>query len=102
MDKKDVELVEKIFAALGDVKIVSESDLEAATVLTSCAPAFIAVILRKFSEVGQKRSSFSREEAEEMVLKTFYGTSKLLYEKNITFDEVVSEAATPGVLQRKV
>lgn len=96
VDKKDVEFVENIFAALGDVKIVDESDLEVATVLTSCAPAFIAVIIRKLAEAGSKRSSFSQEETEKMMIKTFYGTSKLLYEEGMAFDDVVLKVATPG------
>lgn len=96
VDQKDLEFVDKIFSALGYVKVVDESDLEVATVLTSCAPAFIAVIIRKFAEAGSRRSSFSYEETEEMVLKTFYGTSKLLYNEKMALEEVVSKVATPG------
>ena len=96
VDKEDVEFVENIFSPLGYVKVVDESDLEVATVLTSCVPAFIAVIIRKLAEAGSRRSSFSYEEAEEMVLKTFYGTSKLLYNEKMALEEVVSQVATPG------
>ena len=31
-----------------------------------------------------------------IVIKTLYGTSKLLYEKNMGFDEVISSVATKG------
>jgi pyrroline-5-carboxylate reductase len=93
---EDVDFVDKIFGALGDVKVVDEADLEVATNLTSCSPAFIAVILRKFAEAGSKVSGISNQEAEDMVLKTFYGTSKLLYEDEMTVEEIVSRVATPG------
>ena len=93
---EDVDFVDKIFGALGDVVVVDEADLEVATNLTSCSPAFIALILRKFAEAGSKISGISNQEAEDMVLKTFYGTSKLFYEGNMTIEEIVSRVATPG------
>ena len=93
---EDVDFVDKIFGALGDVVVVDEADLEVATNLTSCSPAFMALILMKFAEAGSKISGISNQEAEDMVLKTFYGTSKLFYEGNMTIEEIVSRVATPG------
>jgi pyrroline-5-carboxylate reductase len=93
---KDVEFVDKIFGAIGDVKVIKEEDLEAATNLTSCSPAFMALILLKFAEAGSKISGFSMQETEEMVIKTFYGTSKLLYEENMGINDIISRVATPG------
>lgn len=92
----DTEFVDKIFGTLGDVKVVDEADLEVATNLTSCSPAFMALILRKFAEAGSRISGVSNQEAEDMVLKTFYGTAKLLYEDKMTVEEIVSRVATPG------
>ncbi|MBP2046435.1 pyrroline-5-carboxylate reductase dimerization domain-containing protein [Methanobacterium aggregans] len=93
---EDAKFVDKIFGALGDVKVVDEADLEVATNLTSCSPAFMALILRKFAEAGSKISGISKQEAEDMVMKTFYGTSKLLHEENMAVEEILSRVATPG------
>ncbi|AEG19216.1 pyrroline-5-carboxylate reductase dimerization domain-containing protein [Methanobacterium paludis] len=96
VNPKDVEFVDKIFGAIGDVKVINEEDLEAATNLTSCSPAFLALILMKFAEAGSRISGFSMQETEEMVIKTFYGTSKLLYEENMGVEDIISRVATPG------
>jgi pyrroline-5-carboxylate reductase len=96
VNPEDAEFVDKIFGAIGDVKVINEEDLEAATNLTSCSPAFLALILLKFAEAGSRISGFSMQETEEMVIKTFYGTSKLLYEENMGVEDIISRVATPG------
>jgi pyrroline-5-carboxylate reductase len=96
VEKKDAEFVNQIFKAIGDVKIISEEDFEAGSDLTSCAPAFIAMIFKEFAEAGTKHGNFSTKEAEEMVIKTLYGTAKLLYEENMSFNEIISRVATKG------
>lgn len=96
VDDKNAKFVNDLFREIGDVKIVSEDDFEVGSDLTSCAPAFIASIFREFAKSGAKQSNFTDEEAEEMVIKTLYGTSKLLYEKNISFKELISRVATKG------
>jgi pyrroline-5-carboxylate reductase len=66
---EDAEFVEKIFKALGEVKIVNEEEFGLATDLTSCSPAFISFIMMKFVESARKQGTFTQEEAEEMVVK---------------------------------
>ena len=92
----EAEFVNNLFNSISNVKIVEEENFEAGADLTSCAPAFIAEIFMKFAEVSAKNSNFTREEAEDMVIKTLYGTAKLLYEENMGFEEVISRVATKG------
>ena len=96
VNPEDADFVVKIFGSIGNVKIIDEADLEVATNLTSGSPAFLAMILLKFAEAGSKISGFSVQETEDMIIKTFYGTSKLLYEKNMGIDDIISRVATPG------
>jgi pyrroline-5-carboxylate reductase len=76
--------------------MMDEEDLEFGSDLTSCSPAFIAEIFSKFAEMGLKNSNFTKEEVEDMVIKTLYGTAKLLHEKNMHFEDVISRVETPG------
>lgn len=94
--KQDAEFVNSLFNSISDVKIIQEEDFEVGSDLTSCAPAFIAEIFMKFAEVSVKNSNFTNEEAEDMIIRTLYGTAKLLYEKNMSFKEVISRVATKG------
>ena len=50
----------------------------------------------EFAKTASRNSGFSMEETEDMVMKTLYGTSKLLYEKNMGFDKLISSVATKG------
>ncbi len=92
----DAEFVNNLFSAIGNVKIIPEDDFEVGSDLTSCAPAFIASIFMHFAEAGVKHGNFTIEETEKMVIKTLYGTAKLLYEENMSFNEIISRVATKG------
>ena len=73
-----------------------EEDLDISTDLTSCSPAFMAYIFKEFADIGAARSEISEKEAEEMVLQTLLGTVKLLTEKKMSFEEIISRVATKG------
>lgn len=94
VDKKSANFINRLFEAIGDVKIIPEKDFEVASDLTSCAPAFIASIFRYFAESGAKHGNLTIDDAEEMVIKTLYGTSKLLYEGKMSFNDIISSVAT--------
>ena len=50
----------------------------------------------EFATAACNNSEFTRVETEEMVIKTLYGTSKLLYENNMGFENMISLVATKG------
>lgn len=93
---EEKSFIEKLFNSISRVKIINEDYFEVAADLTSCAPGLIAAIFQEFVEAGLRHSTFSKEEVEEMVLLTLYGTAKLLYENNMKFDETISRVATKG------
>ena len=96
VSETEADFVNSLFSLISDVKIVEEENFEAGSDLTSCAPAFIAEIFMKFAEAGTKNSNFTPAETQDMVIKTLYGTAKLLHEGNMGFDEVISRVATKG------
>lgn len=93
---EDAEFVNDLFDAISHVKIIREDDFEVGADLTSCAPAFIAEIFMKFAKKGAANSNFTKEEAEDMVIKTLYGTAKLLHENKMNFEEIISRVVTKG------
>lgn len=94
--ENDAEFINNLFNSISEVKTVKEENFEVGTNLTSCSPAFIAEIFMKFAEAGAKYSNLTENEANEMVIRTFYGTAKLLQEKNMCFQDVISRVATKG------
>ena len=94
--KKEAEFVNNLFNSISTVKIIEEENFQVGSDLTSCAPAFIAKIFMEFAKKGAKNSSISQKEAEDMAIKTFYGTAKLLHDKNMSFEELITRVATKG------
>ncbi|WP_321422832.1 pyrroline-5-carboxylate reductase dimerization domain-containing protein [uncultured Methanobacterium sp.] len=95
-DDVDAEFVEKIFKAIGGIKIVKEGQFGLGANLTSSAPAFISLIMMKFTESALNEGLFTQKEAEEMVRETLYGTAKLLQKTDTTFEDVITKVATRG------
>jgi len=94
VDDQDIIFVDTLFKSLGQIKTVFEEDMERATVLTSCFPAFITFFCKKFSDEAIRQGTFSQKEVDYMIKATLDGTSKLLLE--IDFDELISRVATRG------
>ena len=90
------KFIEDLFSAISSVKIIKEENFEAGAHLTSCAPGLISAIFQNFLEAGVRNSSIPEKEVYEMIIKTLYGTAKLLNEKNMDFKEVITRVATKG------
>ncbi|MGL6298281.1 MAG: pyrroline-5-carboxylate reductase dimerization domain-containing protein, partial [Methanobacteriaceae archaeon] len=77
-----------------------EKDLEIATVLTSCFPAFLSLSIKEIIKASSSKLSnntqLTEAELREMLLETIIASSKLLLETNITEDKLISEVATPN------
>jgi pyrroline-5-carboxylate reductase len=94
--EKEAALVEQLFGAISTVKVIEERQFEAAADLTSCGPGLLSVMVQEFARAGARHGAFTQEEAEGMVISTLYGTAKLLYEKGMSPEEVISRVATRG------
>ena len=94
--KQEKDLLETILEKISSVKKIQEKDVEIAGDLTSCAPGLIAAIFDEFVKAALPFASFSKEEAAEMVVKTLYGTSKLIHDRKMSFSETLERVATKG------
>jgi pyrroline-5-carboxylate reductase len=93
---EDAQFVERIFKGIGEVKIVQDGQFALGANITSSAPAFMAMIMMKYAEAAQKKGSFTPMEVDQMIIKTLYGTAKLLQEKDMDFEYVIGRVATKG------
>ena len=92
-DKNNINILLKCF---GTVSEVHEDEISMASDLTSCMPGFIGAIFKVITDEAEKYTKIEKEKIIEMVMETMYGTSKILKEKNITFDNLVDRVATKG------
>jgi pyrroline-5-carboxylate reductase len=93
----EANYVESLLNNISVVKRIREEDFELAAELTSCAPGFFASILDEFVKSALRQNSgLCKEDVEDMVLHTFYGTAKVLIDKNMRFDDMIQRVATKG------
>lgn len=95
--EEDMHYVESMISTIGKVRCIDEGELSLAVELTSCAPGFFAALFQEFIESGYRHSEgMKKEDMEEMVLQTLYGTLQLMLEKKMGFAQVISRVATKG------
>jgi pyrroline-5-carboxylate reductase len=92
----EAEAVEGLLSSISTVKRIREEDFEAGADWTGCAPGMMAAMSRQFAEAGARHSRIGKEEAEEMVISTLYGTAKLLLEGKMRFQDMIERVATRG------
>jgi competence protein ComER len=80
---------------IGKTFTVPEEHFRLCGDITSCGPAFMAYMVGSLANEAMQHG-IERELAVEMAKETMLGTALLLKERNITFDELVGEVATPG------
>ena len=82
---------------------VIDSEMEISTIISSCGPAFIAKMIESFAEVCDEMTNISKEEAEDMIVKTIIGTSLLKEDQSLSNEEIINKVATKkGITQEGV
>lgn len=74
---------------------VRESELDAVTGLSGSGPAFVAYLVKGFIDAGVSLG-LDTENAKALALQTFIGTAKLLREKTITPEELITMVSSPN------
>ncbi len=93
----EADYIDSLFNKISIVKRISEDDMALSTELTSCMPGLIASIFKEMSDSARRHNnSLNDSDIDEMIRETLYGTSKLLRDRKMSFEEVVSRVATKG------
>jgi len=76
--------------------ISSDNSLEIATILASCGPAFISLIIDKLAEIASFKSqnNIDIDRSKEIIIKTLLGTLIHLDTNNFSTDEIIKMTAT--------
>lgn len=113
-DKKvsdeDKQFIEDLFNEFSYVRTIDKNEstannneIEINTILTSCGPAFLAIIIKKLAEVACEKSNLSYNKCEEMISKTILGTIQLKESENLTNEEIMNKVATKkGITQEGI
>lgn len=94
--EQDKNTLVSLLKCMGDVIELPEHEMGIGSELVSCMPGFIAAIFDVISKSAGKHTAISDKQIVDMLLRTMVGTSKLMLDKQMSFDEVVERVATKG------
>ena len=89
------ELVERMFAEMGDTLITDEQHLAAGTTLASCGIAYAMRYIRAASEGGVELG-FKADDAKKIVMQTMKGAVELLAATGLHPEAAIDLVTTPG------
>jgi pyrroline-5-carboxylate reductase len=88
---------EELMANFSEVMVMGEEDINLSQNMTASFPGFFAEIMLEFVKSASKKSkNVTDEELEHMLLVSLLGASRLLLEKNMSFEETISRVSTKG------
>ena len=93
------EVVE-LFERVGSVVRMSDDQMDAATAIMSCAPAWIALVAEALVDAGT-RHGITAADAERLVAETVAGTGELLAGAGLAPAEVRRRVTSPGGLTER-
>lgn len=80
---------------IGKTFSVAEEHFRLCGDITSCGPAFMAYMVGSLARVAHEHG-IEKEMADAMAIETMFGTSLLIRNQKLTFDELICRVATPG------
>ena len=93
---EDRALILSLFNAIGTAEETDEGNFDLYTDLTSCAPAYIAAILRKLAGAAVRTGTIEPARAEYLLRETLTGTARILDNDRTGFGTVIERVATKG------
>jgi pyrroline-5-carboxylate reductase len=98
-DGPEDEVLE-LFGRIGTVVPMPDDQMDAATAVMSCAPAWIALVAEALVDAGARRG-LGREEAGRLVAETVAGTGELLADAGVEPAELRRRVTSPGGLTER-
>jgi pyrroline-5-carboxylate reductase len=89
-----------LFGRVGTVVALPEEQMETATAVMSCAPAWIALVAEALVDAGA-RQGLEQEQAERLVAQAVAGTGDLLVGLEVTPEELRRRVTSPGGLTER-
>ena len=95
VSKKELQIVHRIFEAIGKTVEVEENQLDAVTGLSGSGPAYILMVIEALSDAGVKMG-LPREVSKTLTVQTILGTAKLALESDKHLSELKDMITSPG------
>jgi pyrroline-5-carboxylate reductase len=93
-DKSGLKTLLESFGTV--IELSSETDIGIGMELTACMPGYIGAALKIIIDETEKHTSMKKTDMIRMLVGTVSATGKLLLEKEMSFDELVTRVATKG------
>lgn len=97
VDEEKKEFFNGFLSSFSEVKELGEEDINLSQNMTATFPGLYAEIMLEFVKAASKRSkNVSDKDLEHMLLVSILGASRLLLEKNMSFEETINRVSTKG------
>lgn len=90
-----VAIVQALFGSVGKTILLTEEHLDAATAVSGCGPAYMAIVIDALTRAGVQHG-LTREAAQALVIQTMRGTADLLEATGVHPAQLVDDVASPG------
>src|SRR6266404_28113 len=92
---EDVDLAKTIFAAIGVVVEIEESQIDIVTALSGSGPAFVYAIIDAFANAGTKLG-LDETVSNQLAVQTVLGAAELMLESKMSAEDLIKMVVTPG------
>ena len=97
VDEENKAYFYNLLSSFSEVKVLDEEDINLSQNMTATFPGLYAEIMLEFVKAASKRSNnVSDEDLEHMLLVSLLGASRLLLERNMSFEETINRVSTKG------
>lgn len=97
VDEEKKAYFHNLLSSFSEVKVLDEEDINLSQNMTATFPGLYAEIMLEFVKAASKRSNnVSDEDLEHMLLVSLLGASRLLLERNMSFEETINRVSTKG------
>ena len=94
--KEDIEYVERLFNTIGKTIVVDdESQMDIVTAISGSGPAFFYKVINDIARAGEKLG-LDYEKALLLSTQTALGSAKMVLNREISMEELISNVATKG------
>jgi competence protein ComER len=96
LNLEERHFVEALLEAISKPTVVDEADLRVCSDLSSCGPAFLAVLLQEFALAAVRQGGIPRDLADSLVKDMTAGVGKMLTEEGFDFEDIIRRVSVPG------
>ncbi|EUD68667.1 pyrroline-5-carboxylate reductase [Plasmodium inui San Antonio 1] len=94
VDARDTQKVIDIFSACGVIQEIKEANMDIATAISGCGPAYIFLFIESLIDAGVK-NGLNRDVAKNLVLQTILGSIHLVKASSQPIQQLKDDVCTP-------